>query len=705
MEGTQPYKLPKLNADIRTGKYDTTPREAIHLLPYQTFDLIIPLPDRALVPHISAEPTRVTIIGQITPQVHRNRPPTDQPPPKSTPTQARREATRQALTPPPKPHLYRHSSCAKATEHPKRGAPPTNPRTAQPTIYFKINEPQDRQPNNSALPETKPTSPPQDIPTTAEGTPCQAPAIPEIQISDDEGGKEPQDVEMEPARQRPHNSNKRTETNATTMKEVLELQRLRPEAEQNTHAHAKGQQSAERQEQESHRQKQVDADPLRSTDPIQTSTPSNRGGTPHTEESRDNQRQKDPLAQPSTRSNAATPQHLHALYTGVCQVLQIPQQADNKQMQQLAAEVYQNINRYADHALAIVRVLTLAKWNPKQEIEAPLQQLLHQVANGWTLGAEQSNPAYTGVTQMGLAICLAHLAHPTHQNHEQAVLTSHYTDYIYKLRGLQHQHDTPLFLSMRRHCGHNRHAAQIVDPIMINTANNVTKHLQHGDLRAVLQPAQREYNNRHITNQCDKCYQPGTVRKEWKVTASQLIILQLQPSSGDQYLPAMRAPDQQHRDTRGKTAKLWGKKYALAGALLGVATDPAHHAETAFLQYLTQEDPNHYHIYQGTQRSNTITQENIPSWWVILALVLREEGADGGPNQNLAKTTKQHQPQQAKRGKQATKTSKKTIQKRESKQQRCPTQASATGHHTGHRQRPPGWQAQKATNNLPNRRP
>ena len=29
VEGTQPYILPKLNADIRTGKYDTTPREAI----------------------------------------------------------------------------------------------------------------------------------------------------------------------------------------------------------------------------------------------------------------------------------------------------------------------------------------------------------------------------------------------------------------------------------------------------------------------------------------------------------------------------------------------------------------------------------------------------------------------------------------------------------------------------------------------------
>ena len=41
-------------------------REAIHLRPYQTFDLIIPLPDRTLVPHVSTEPARLTIIGQIT---------------------------------------------------------------------------------------------------------------------------------------------------------------------------------------------------------------------------------------------------------------------------------------------------------------------------------------------------------------------------------------------------------------------------------------------------------------------------------------------------------------------------------------------------------------------------------------------------------------------------------------------------------------
>ena len=137
----------------------------------------------------------------------------------------------------------------------------------------------------------------------------------------------------------------------------------------------------------------------------------------------------------------------------------------------------------------------------------------------------------------------------------------------------------------------------------------------------------------------------------------------------------MRAQDKPHEhiilhNIRCKTAKLWNKKYALAGAILGVASDPEQHAETAFLQYPTPESPNQYHIYQGTKRSGTIMQEDIPSWWVVLALVLRQEGTDGGPNQHLARKTKQHPPAQDKRGRQATSTNdtrrvKKTIHKRQ----------------------------------------
>ena len=63
---------------------------------------------------------------------------------------------------------------------------------------------------------------------------------------------------------------------------------------------------------------------------------------------------------------------------------------------------------------------------------------------------------------------------------------------------------------------------------------------------------------------------PGRRGREWKVTPSQLVILQLQPASGDQYLPTMRAKRQEHLHTvlhniRNKIATLWGTKYAVAG--------------------------------------------------------------------------------------------------------------------------------------------
>ena len=64
--GVQPYLLTKLNFDSRTGKCDSTQSEAIELLPYQTFDIIMPLPSRMLIPHISQDPSRVTVAGSVT---------------------------------------------------------------------------------------------------------------------------------------------------------------------------------------------------------------------------------------------------------------------------------------------------------------------------------------------------------------------------------------------------------------------------------------------------------------------------------------------------------------------------------------------------------------------------------------------------------------------------------------------------------------
>ena len=141
-----------------------------------------------------------------------------------------------------------------------------------------------------------------------------------------------------------------------------------------------------------------------------------------------------------------------------------------------------------------------------------------------------------------------------------------------------------------------------------------------------------------------------------------------------------------------------GARYALAGALLGIASNREKLAETAFLQYPTKDNPNHYHIYQGTQCSHAITQEDIPSWWVLLALVLREEENEGGPNLQVSKRAKQNKPHRAKRGTQLAKnTSKRRVKKTISKRQSTPrsqhnhasqrrqalqaiTQAAAEGH-------------------------
>ena len=81
---------------------------------------------------------------------------------------------------------------------------------------------------------------------------------------------------------------------------------------------------------------------------------------------------------------------------------------------------------------------------------------------------------------------------------------------------------------------------------------------------------------------------------------SQLVILQLRPASGDQNLPTMRAKGQEHPHTVLRNIR---NKYAVAGAILGVASNPEKLAETALLQYPTRDSPNLHHLYQGTQRS------------------------------------------------------------------------------------------------------
>ena len=72
----------------------------------------------------------------------------------------------------------------------------------------------------------------------------------------------------------------------------------------------------------------------------------------------------------------------------------------------------------------------------------------------------------------------------------------------------------------------------------------------------------------------------------------------------------------------------------------------------AFLQLPTPATPSKYHIYQGTQCSRTIEQEHIPSWWVVLAIVLHEVNSIPDPHQQQPK----HQGHAAHKKKTAPKT-------------------------------------------------
>ena len=83
--------------------------------------------------------------------------------------------------------------------------------------------------------------------------------------------------------------------------------------------------------------------------------------------------------------------------------------------------------------------------------------------------------------------------------------------------------------------------------------------------------------------------------------------------------------------------RLWDHKCVLAGAFVGVASNPEKLAETAVIEYPTEENMNEYHVYQGRKRSEHIRSESISSWWVILALVLREASTTRGPSKALLK--------------------------------------------------------------------
>ena len=345
-------------------------------------------------PRISTEPMRVTVIGHVTP----NRTPqrVERQPASSQeyayPSPPRSDYTNPPPTAESLPCLpaFPPLQGAPVAPEPQKtqpvGHPQPTPEQLTPTIYFQIQEQSKEKPSNGAPPGAEPTSPPQDGTAAADTSANQGTAAAAIPISDDEGGREPQDAEMEPVEQPPHHDNSNANKHTTTIKEVHELQRrLKPHTEQTTQGPADNQPEHGQQHHKEQETKTRNGDPPRSADPIETSTPDHQNGAPGTGEGKGCQQPRSTPDQNKTQQYPATPQHLQTLYTGMCQKLHIPEQAHNKRMQQTAAEAYNNIQQHADHALAVIRMLTLAKWNPKHDIEPPLQQLLHQVATGGPL--------------------------------------------------------------------------------------------------------------------------------------------------------------------------------------------------------------------------------------------------------------------------------------------------------------------------------
>ena len=154
IDGVQPFTLPKLNYDGRTGRCDATPSEAIELLPYQTFDIIMPLPSRMLIPYLTQDTKRIRVVGSV--RLVNNQ---GEPPPKlnpeTRPTElrtshgpARRGWTPVANPSPtyPQPHQHYQPSLSyrpAATSQPattpqsnspsKRATPSTHPQYTSPS--------------------------------------------------------------------------------------------------------------------------------------------------------------------------------------------------------------------------------------------------------------------------------------------------------------------------------------------------------------------------------------------------------------------------------------------------------------------------------------------------------------------------------------------------------------------------------------------
>ena len=141
IDGVHPFTLPKLNYDSRTGRCDATPSEAIELLPYQTFDIIMPLPSRMLLPYLMQDTKRIRVVGSVRLANNQGEPPTKLNP-KTQPTE-QRTSHGQPHPSPPRPDT---SSQSQLNTSP---TPPALP--AFPILQTRSNKPTSQHPAEQQL--------------------------------------------------------------------------------------------------------------------------------------------------------------------------------------------------------------------------------------------------------------------------------------------------------------------------------------------------------------------------------------------------------------------------------------------------------------------------------------------------------------------------------------------------------------------------
>ena len=229
IDGVHPFTLPKLNYDSRTGRCDATPSEAIELLPYQTFDIIMPLPSRMV--YLMRDTKRIRVVGSVRLANNQGESPTKHNP-KAQPTEQRTSHSQphpspprpdtssqsQLNTPPTPPALpafpiLQTRSNKPINHHPADQRPQQEGNTEySPTLHFTIKEqpqaPEWERQQQDDITAHVPREPPEHFSAQAKGkqhTPHTAQTVQQISSEGEEDDDQEmaeqsdQDVEMESA--------------------------------------------------------------------------------------------------------------------------------------------------------------------------------------------------------------------------------------------------------------------------------------------------------------------------------------------------------------------------------------------------------------------------------------------------------------------------------------------------------------------------